>query len=337
MYRRPQLFLIANATLMGVLAVAAAVSLGEGLLDPDGFLGPAWVRLPLLLSAAFFVDLVPRTLWSSRFRPREMPGLMKERLRSHWTRDRVVLVVLGVTTFYITYVSYRNLKSFLPAVLGETTYDRELHLLDRTLFLGHEPAVALHSLLGTGVSAHFLSTIYLWFLPLVPIAVAAWVVWSHNISYGYWFVTSQTIAWSLGTASYYALPTLGPGFEYSWLYEGLDRTASTRLMESLQYGRQDVNLNVLEGAVQSVAGFASLHCAITLLVAMMAQATLKSRVVHWILWVNFVVTVVATLYFGWHYVADDVAGIMIALVAFYVGGVVSGQHFDRRAEEVTTV
>ena len=108
-------------------------------------------------------------------------------------------------------------------------------------------------------------------------------------------------------------------------------------MESLQYGRQDVNLNVLEGAVQSVAGFASLHCAITLLVAMMAQATLKSRVVHWILWVNFVVTVVATLYFGWHYVADDVAGIMIALVAFYVGGVVSGQHFDRRSEEVTTV
>jgi membrane-associated phospholipid phosphatase len=108
-------------------------------------------------------------------------------------------------------------------------------------------------------------------------------------------------------------------------------------MEALQYGRQDVNYSVLEGAVQSVAGFASLHCAITLLVAMMAQATLKSRVVHWILWVNFGVTIVATLYFGWHYVADDVAGIVIAMVAFYVGGVVSGQGFDRKALEVTPV
>ena len=41
------------------------------------------------------------------------------------------------------------------------------------------------------------------------------------------------------------------------------------------------------------------------------------------------ITVVATLYFGWHYVADDIAGILIALIAFYVGGVVSGQKFDR--------
>lgn len=334
MYRRAQYYLIANAAVMGLLAVLVAWSLDKSLADPDGFLGPAWVRLPLLVGLAFVADVVPRALWSARFRPRQVPEKVRERLRTHWTRERVTLVVLGVTTFYLVYVSYRNLKSFLPAVLGGTTYDRELHLLDRTLFLGQEPAVVLHSILGTSASAHALSTIYLWFLPLVPLAVAAWVVWSRNIGYGYWFVTSQCLAWTLGTASYYALPTLGPGFEYPWLYENLDRTASSRLMESLQYGRQDVTLNVLEGAVQSVAGFASLHCAITLLVAMMAQATLKSRVVHWMLWGNFGLTVVATLYFGWHYVADDVAGVMIALVAFYVGGVVSGQRFDRRPTAV---
>ncbi len=39
---------------------------------------------------------------------------------------------------------------------------------------------------------------------------------------------------------------------------------------------------------------------------------------------------VATLYFGWHYIADDVAGVMIALVSFYVGGLASGQKFDKR-------
>ena len=76
-------------------------------------------------------------------------------------------------------------------------------------------------------------------------------------------------------------------------------------------------------------GFASLHCAITLLVALMVQYTIRSRVLHWIFWVNFVITVVATLYFGWHYVADDVAGILIALISFYVGGIASGQKFDR--------
>ena len=44
---------------------------------------------------------------------------------------------------------------------------------------------------------------------------------------------------------------------------------------------------------------------------------------------NFALTIFATLYFGWHYIADDLAGIMIALISFYVGGLASGQKFDR--------
>jgi hypothetical protein len=101
-------------------------------------------------------------------------------------------------------------------------------------------------------------------------------------------------------------------------------------MDSLYNGREAVNWGWANiDAVQSVAGFASLHCAITLLVALMAQYTIKTRWVHWVLWVNFGVTVVATLYFGWHYVADDIAGIAIALISFYLGGLASGQKFDR--------
>lgn len=187
----------------------------------------------------------------------------------------------------------------------------------------------LHDLLGTDVSAHFLSTIYLWFLPLVPLALTAWLIWPNNISYGYWFATSQCIAWSLGTASYYLLPTLGPGFEYPFLFAELPETGSGGLMNGLIYGRQNVMYAGQLGDVQSVAGFASLHTAITLLVALMAQYTLKWRPVHWVLWINFGVTVVATIYFGWHYVADDIAGVVIALLAFYLGGIASGQKFDR--------
>lgn len=329
MYRNAQILLWGVALSMAALAVGAAVHLDRGLADPDGFLGPAWVRLPMLIAGAFAADLVPRTLWASRFRPRLMPTMMRERIREHWTRDRAVLVVTGVATFYLTYVSYRNLKSFLPALFGDRTYDRELYIIDRALFLGHPPPVVLHNVLGTDVSAHFLSTIYLWFLPLVPLALTAWLVWSRTIGYGYWFATSQCLAWTLGTASYYALPTLGPGFEYAWLFRDLAPTASTQLMEALINGRHDVNNAVLQDAVQSVAGFASLHCAITLLVALMAQATLQMPWVTRLLWANFAITIVATLYFGWHYIADDVAGIVIALFAFYVGGLVSGQSFDR--------
>jgi len=314
---------------MGALALTASLMLDRPLVDPEGFLGPSWLRLPLLILGAFLLDVLPRTLWVSRMRPAAMPDLVRERVREHWDRERITLVVVGLVTFYITYVSYRNLKSFLPFIMGEDKYDRELHLIDRALLFGHEPATALHAIFGTGISSHFLSTIYLWFLPLVPLALAAWLVWSSNITFGYWFATSQCLAWALGTASYFALPTLGPGFQYSYLYTDLPATGSSALMEALSYGRKDVLRDGAVGSVQSVAGFASLHVAITLLVALMVQYTLRSRVLHWVFWINFAITVVATLYFGWHYVADDIAGVAIALISFWLGGLASGQKFDR--------
>ena len=329
MYRRAYALLVGIAAVMGALAILAAWALDKRLADPEGFLGPSWLRLPMLVGGAFLADLLPRTLWGARMRPAAMPAVWRERVRAHWTRERVTLVVMGVVCFYITYVSYRNLKSFLPFVMGPVKYDRELHLVDRALMFGHDPAIMLHTVLGTGVSAHLLSYIYLWFLPLVPLALTAWLVWSRNLTFGYWFATSQCVAWALGTLSYYALPTLGPGFRYPWLYEDLDSTPASSLMSSLFYSRSGVIHTGIEGAVQSVAGFASLHCAITLLVAMMVQFTLRSTVLKWIFWVNFAITVIATVYFGWHYIADDVAGIMIALIAFYVGGVASGQKFER--------
>ncbi len=46
----------------------------------------------------------------------------------------------------------------------------------------------------------------------------------------------------------------------------------------------------------------------------MVQYTIRSKIAKWVVWINFGLTVVATLYFGWHYVADDLAGIVIALV-----------------------
>ena len=342
MPRRAYLAPILLAVGMGVWALLTAQHLGKSLVDPEGsFLGPSSVRLPLLLGAAMLLDLLPRTLWGSRLDPRRMPGVLRERWRTHWTRPRLLLVAIGVISFYVVYVCYRNLKSFLPfvrpdpraepGVVRALSYDRELHLLDRALFFGHDPAIVLHDLLGTDYAAHLLSYIYLWFLPLVPLAVTAWVVWSRNLRFGYWFVTSQCIAWTLGTISYYALPTLGPGLEYPFIYSDLAHTPTSSLMNSLVYARQGVLLQGVDGQVQSVAGFASLHCGITLLVALMVQYTVRNRIMRLVFWVNFSLTVVATVYFGWHYLADDIAGITLALLSFYLGGVASGQRFDKRS------
>ncbi|MXG90076.1 phosphatase PAP2 family protein [Nocardioides sp. YIM 123512] len=314
---------------MAAWALIEAWVLGKSVIDPEGsFLGPSYIRLPLLLLGALLLDLVPVSILTNLRTPGAIPGAVRRRLRKHWTKERWTLVASGIISFYVVYVTYRNIKSFLPFMI-DTKYDRELHLLDKALLFGHEPATVLHSVLGTSFSAHILSYVYLWFLPMVPLVVTAWVVWSRNLSYGYWFVTSQCLAWTFGTISYYLLPTLGPGFEYPQLYVDVAATPSLQLMDSLAFTRGEVMAGTVGGAVQSVAGFASLHTAITLLVALMVQYTIRNRWLRIAVWINFGITVIATLYFGWHYIADDVAGALIALASFYLGGRASGQKFRR--------
>lgn len=328
-YRRSWALMVFLAVGMATWAIIEAVALDKGLVDPEGsFLGPSYVRLPLLLLGALLLDLIPMTIARSWREPLAIPSVVWRRLRTHWTKERWTLVALGVICFYVVYVTYRNIKSFLPFVI-ETKYDRELHLLDHALLFGHDPATLLHTVLGTSLSAHFLSMIYLWFLPMVPLVVTAWLVWSKNLAHGYWFVTSQCLAWTLGTISYYALPTLGPGFQYVYLYTDLADTPSGQLMTALADTRHNILAGTVEGAVNSVAGFASLHCGITMLVALMVHYTVQISWLKIAAWANVIITVIATIYFGWHYIVDDVAGILIALVSFYVGGLAAGQKFRR--------
>jgi len=313
------------------VAVFASESLDMRLLDPDGFLGPAWVRLPAMVLGAFLVDVVPRALWHSRRRIRQFGHEARRLTREHWTRQRIALVVMGLTSFYITYVSYRNLKNYLPA-LYSTMEDPLLHKVDVWLFFGHEPATVLHSIFGETWAAHFFAFVYLLYLPLAPLSLVVWLVWSRNISYGYWYATANCLTWALGTISYYLIPTMGPAFWYPWLYTGLEVTGVTDLQDSLWNSRQDVRfpLNPFSGGIQSVAGFASLHVALTLVIALVAHYTVRHTAIRIAGWVYFGLTVISTLYFGWHYVSDDVAGVVIALLSVWLGGIASGQKFTRR-------
>ncbi len=329
------MMLVLIAIAMGIVCVATSILIDRPLRDTEGFLGSVWLRLPLLVAGAFAADVIPRTLHRARTDYRRYPEVARQVVAEHWTRDRTTLVVVGLASFYVTYLSYRNLKNFLPFVMSEDgrpkLYDRALHRMDEWMLFGNDPSTVLHNVLGTSVSAHVLSAIYLFFLPMVPLSVAIWAVWSRKTSFGYWFITAQCLCWVLGTASYYALPTLGPGLygEYLPLYTDLPETGVKDIQDMLANDRADVLNNPLADGVQSVAGFASLHVAITVMLAMIGHYTLRTRAFRIALWVYAGLTVVATTYFGWHYIADDLAGAAIAVLAVYAAGVGTGQTFDR--------
>ena len=332
--RRAWGLLVAITATMGIVAVTVSQLLDLRLVDPEGFLGPAWVRLPAMVLGAFLLDVVPRSVWRARWRFGSVLQEARTLVRDHWTRQRLALLTIGLTCFYITYVSYRNLKNYLPDFYTGTQ-DAVLHRLDRWLFLGNEPATILHAVFGEGWAAHFFAFVYLLYLPLAPLSLVVWLVWSKRIEHGYWYATANCLTWTLGTVSYYLVPSLGPAFEYVWLYEELDVTGVTTLQQSLWDQRTDhlFPLSPFSEGIQSVAGFASLHVALTLVIALIAHFTVGSRLVRYAAWTFFVLTTVSTLYFGWHYIADDIGGAVIAVLAVWLGAWATGQKLDRSGRE----
>jgi membrane-associated phospholipid phosphatase len=55
----------------------------------------------------------------------------------------------------------------------------------------------------------------------------------------------------------------------------------------------------------------------------------RHRIIKIVLWTYMVLVVISTTYFGWHYIADDIAGVVIAFVSFYLGAIATGQKFDQ--------
>ena len=58
------------AVVIGAAAAVGSIVMDEPMADPEGsFLGPSWVRLPVLCGAAVLADLLPRALWLGRLHP----------------------------------------------------------------------------------------------------------------------------------------------------------------------------------------------------------------------------------------------------------------------------
>ena len=322
---RPLAFAALLAAGSAVVAIAVALSFDLPLRDPDGVAGPAYVRLPGIVALFVLADVVPRLI---RRRTLSVVTVLRER----WTRDRVLLVAVGLASFYLTYVSYRNLKNALPFARPEVM-DEALFELDRAMAFGHEPSTVLHELLGTGIAAHVLSFAYLLFLAFVPLSLAAALVWGRNARIGSWYVTALCLNWLLGTASYYLVPSLGPIFVRPGLYADLPVTGVSALQQSLSESRARVIADP-SGAdtIAGIAGFASLHCSIVFTAALIAHLVGLHRLIRWSLWVFFALTLLATTYFGWHYLVDDAAGMLIGAASVAIAARATREPVDAEPE-----
>lgn len=330
----PYTFAVGLSLVVGATAIYYSRSLGIGLKDPEGFLGPAYIRLPLIALLIFAAGIVPQSL--HRYGVKEfVPGL-KIILKEEWSLSRVGHVATGMLAFYICYVSYRNLKSYLPELRQDASgaqvlYDTEMLRLDHWLFFGNRPPQVLHDLLGTTITAQVLAILYVLYLPIVPITVGAVLVLVRDRTVGAWYATAVSLNWVLGVVSYYLIPTLGPAFVQPASYEDLSTNGASALQQSLFVSATRFYDDPGGGAIYGIAGFASLHVSVVFTAALFLHLAGAPRWLRIIAWTYLGTTVLATLYLGWHYVADDVGGLFIGWAAVAIGAFVTGNTRPQRA------
>jgi membrane-associated phospholipid phosphatase len=314
---------------IGVLSLALmfAVAAAEGLpiRDPDArYVGSPLALIGVILLTFLVLDLVPRTVRRARAEGISARDAARTLFLERWWGRRGVIVVACILGFYATYLSYRNLKSFLP-FMTDGQHDGGLADFDRWLFFGHDPATLLHDLLGTGISADILSASYLAFLTFVPVSLGIVLIWSSRVAVGVWYVTALALNWILGALSYYLIPSMGPIYAEPRLFAELPVTGTSELQQTLLEHRTEViNDPGATNAVQSIAAFASLHMAVVFTAALIAHLARAPRGLRIALWVYLGLTALSTIYFGWHYVSDDVAGLAIGAFAVFAAGMLAG-------------
>lgn len=314
---------------IGIFALAimftVAATQGLPIRDPDArFVKSPLILISLIILGFLLIDVVPRAIGRRMSGEQGFGQAFSSIFKSRWWNRRGVIVCACILGFYATYLSYRNLKSFVPFVAGGN-HDAGLLDFDRVLFFGHDPATLLHSVLGTGISAEVLSTAYVLFLSFVPISLGVALVWSSRVQVGIWYVTALSINWMLGALSYYVIPSLGPIYARPGMFTDLPYTEVTELQNTLMQHRTEVLANPQgSDAVISIAAFASLHVAVIATAAFVAHFSGAPRYLRIALWVYLGLTGLATIYFGWHYVSDDIAGLAIAGVATYTAAALTG-------------
>ena len=291
----------AVVVLFAAVAAERSAALGIGVRDPEGqMFRNRLAKALVFLVVIALVEAVVRARrrgWSLR----HVGAVLRER----WTGQRLVLVLTGLVGYHVVYLCYRNLKSWNAF---NQLRDDDLLAFDKALFLGHHPAALLHTLVGEEYAAEALAVVYRSFTYVIVLALVGSLALIPRVRRAYVFLSAATWAWILGTFAYYVLPSLGPYAAAPAEFAGLRPTPITETQAEYLTERAAFLADPsMPDAFVSLGAFASLHVGFTTLVLLMARYYGLRRTTR-VLAVYLALIIVSTIYFGWHYVTDDIAG-----------------------------
>lgn len=297
----------------GVVTLLWSAHVGVGLRDPNGRLFRNKLTDAILLFLALAVlDVLVRTVragWSI--------AQLRSQFATRWDVRRMALLLAGLVGYHVVYVSYRNLKSWDAF---NTPRDHDLLAFDRHVFFGHSPASLLHDLLGQShMMAGFLAQVYESFPKLVSLTIVAAPAFITATRRGLVTPAAGMWAWILGTISYYAVPSLGPCYSAAADFVGLPHTTITDGQANYMQERLAFLAHPSDPSTfVSISAFASLHVGLTCMIMLLA-AYYRKRVLTIVLAVYLVLVMISTVYFGWHFFADLLAGLVLGVLSVTLG------------------
>ena len=304
-------------------AIFATDSVGLVVRDPDHVAALYFALVGTGVALLVGLDIVIRAARRTGSFPPPRDALAAVR-RERWTPWRAAAAGSALFGFYVSYMAYRNLKAVVPLVRPGELFDAQLDAFDRAVFSGNDPAELLHSLLGTGLVTHVFSIAYVAFIVFLPLTIGLSLVFSRDLEAGLYYTTAQSINWVLGAASYFLLPSLGPAYADPAAFTALPSSEVSHLQGVLMDQRIAFLHDPTSATPQAIAAFASLHISMSFTAAVAAHLLGLGRRLKIALWVWFGVTMLGTVYLGWHYVADNVAGVVMGAMALVLAGLITG-------------
>lgn len=208
----------------------------------------------------------------------------------------------------LCFVVFLQLKHLTPFV-NSRVHDRLLSDMELELFGGRLLGEILQGLLGVE-SARVLSGGYLMFFPYMGVLILTLIL-QRNARLAHEFCAAFALLWLGGVLLIYALPSWGPCFSSPHIFASLPETEVSLLQQKLWLQKEFVELHPeSRGGIFLISGFPSLHLAVVILGSLYLARV--SPLLGLVSWIFAVVTVITTLYFGWHFVLDDLGSFVLA-------------------------
>lgn len=219
-------------------------------------------------------------------------------------RQRVTLGVAlrALPIYFFCAVAFGNLQGFIHR-LSPTDRDRELATMDRVLFLGHDPLKLLEPLV-TGPRVHFFVQVYISML-FLPFTVMVIFLLQGKLPAFRDTIVSLVLSLVIGYPGYLIMPAIGP--QYVLRHEYVRPIFDVAGM--LRYGTDHLTRDC----------FPSLHTGVSI-VALILMWRYGANWLYRIVFAVWCLAIVfSTMYLRIHYVTDVVAGVVLAVVATYLG------------------